>query len=192
MVPEHTDPISFAEVITMAEHKLHLYTGSGKGKTTAAMGLALRALGHGQRVLIAQFMKDGRSGELTALAQLPGATIFPAKPISGFTFSMTPAELAQAQAEQTAQAKAIERLILTLQPQTVILDELAMALSTNLVDEATARSLLQASLSCAETLTTGNLAPAWLHDLSDYVSLISAQKHPYETENLPARKGVEW
>ena len=47
--------------------KLHVYTGDGKGKTTAAMGLALRSLGHGRRVLIAQFLKDGRSGELAAL-----------------------------------------------------------------------------------------------------------------------------
>lgn len=117
------------------EHKLHLYTGEGKGKTTAAMGLALRALGHGQRVLIAQFMKDGRSGELTALAQLPGATVFPAKPISGFTFRMTPEQLAQTRQEQTLQAEALAVLIRETQPQTVILDELGQALSSGLVDE---------------------------------------------------------
>ena len=47
---------------------VQVYTGNGKGKTTAAMGLALRSLGHGNRVLIGQFMKDGRSGELLARA----------------------------------------------------------------------------------------------------------------------------
>jgi cob(I)alamin adenosyltransferase len=58
-----------------AANKLHLYMGQGKGKTTAAMGLALRALGHGRRVLIAQFLKDGRSGELRTLKNLPGALV---------------------------------------------------------------------------------------------------------------------
>ena len=51
-------------------HKLHIYTGDGKGKTTAAMGLALRSIGHGGRVLVAQFLKDGKSGELSALSTL--------------------------------------------------------------------------------------------------------------------------
>lgn len=174
------------------EHKLHLYTGTGKGKTTAAMGLALRALGHGQRVLIAQFMKDGRSGELTSLTQLPGATVYPAKPFTGFTFTMTPEQLAQARQEQNAQAVDLAGLIQRTQPQTVILDELAMAVSAGLVEERTARALLETALSCAETVVTGYSAPAWLHELCDYVSVISAEKHPYADEGLAAREGVEW
>ena len=174
------------------EHKLHLYTGEGKGKTTAAMGLALRALGHGQRVLIAQFMKDGRSGELTALAQLPGATVFPAKPISGFTFRMTSEQLAQTRQEQTLQAETLAVLIRETQPQTVILDELGQALASGLVDESIARDLLTCSLACAETICTGRRAPVWLIDMSHYVSVIAAEKHPFKTEGLTAREGVEW
>ena len=50
---------------------IHIYTGDGKGKTSAAMGLALRMAGHGKRVLLAQFLKDGSSGELRALGKLP-------------------------------------------------------------------------------------------------------------------------
>ena len=176
----------------MSEHKLHLYTGEGKGKTSAAMGLALRALGHGQRVLVAQFMKDGTSGELTALSQLPGASIYPAKPISGFTFRMTLEELETARREQTEQALLLTELIQNTQPQTVILDELGIALSSSLVEEEAARRLLAVSLSCAETAVTGRRAPEWLHTMSDYVSVIGAEKHPYTTEGLAAREGVEW
>ncbi len=176
----------------MAEHKLHLYTGDGKGKTTAAMGLALRALGHGQRVLIAQFMKDGRTGELAALRQVRGAEVFEAKPISGFTFQMSAAQLEQTRLEQTEQAEQLTALIADTQPQMVILDELAMALSLGLVGEKEAHALLNASLACAETVATGRSAPDWLRDQSDYVSVIVAEKHPYETEGLPAREGVEW
>ena len=65
-------------------NKLHVYTGNGKGKTTAAMGLAVRSAGHGRRVLIAQFLKDGRSGELNAFKMLPNVEVYPMKPVSGF------------------------------------------------------------------------------------------------------------
>lgn len=58
---------------------LHLYYGDGKGKTTAAMGLALRALGSGKRVVIVQFLKGGRSGEIPLLEQL-GAKVLRARP----------------------------------------------------------------------------------------------------------------
>ena len=68
-------------------NKLHVYTGPGKGKTTAAMGLALRSLGHGNAVLVAQFMKRANSGELAALRRL-NACVLTAPPISGFTFRM--------------------------------------------------------------------------------------------------------
>lgn len=176
----------------MAEHRLHLYTGEGKGKTTAAMGLALRALGHGQRVLIAQFMKDGRTGELAALRQVRGVEVFPAKPMSGFTFRMSAAQLEQTRLEQTEQAAQLTTLIADTHPQMVILDELAMAISLGLVGEQEARALLEASLACAETVVTGRSSPDWLREKSDYVSVIKAEKHPYETEGLPAREGVEW
>ena len=73
-------------------NKLHVYTGDGKGKTTAAMGLALRSLGHGNTVLVAQFMKKGNSGELAALRRFENATVMTAEPIRGFTFQMDDAQ----------------------------------------------------------------------------------------------------
>ena len=66
---------------------LHIYHGGGKGKTTAAAGLCLRAAGHGLRVGFAQFLKDGSSGECAALKVLPGVTVFDALPHVPFTFS---------------------------------------------------------------------------------------------------------
>ena len=70
---------------------LHLYWGDGKGKTTAAMGLALRALGHGRRVVILQFLKDGSSGEIEMLRRC-GAAVY-ACPNAKFTWLMTDAAL---------------------------------------------------------------------------------------------------
>ena len=77
----------------MEQGLLHLYWGDGKGKTTAAMGLALRALGSGKRVVIVQFLKGGNSGEIPILAQL-GAEIYRGKAGQKFVFQMTPEEKA--------------------------------------------------------------------------------------------------
>ena len=75
---------------------VHLYCGDGKGKTTAAMGLALRAAGQGFAVGVAQFLKDGSSGECRALAGLAGVTLFPFLPEVPFTFAMTPEQRGEA------------------------------------------------------------------------------------------------
>ena len=75
----------------MEQGLLHLYWGDGKGKTTAAMGLALRALGSGKRVVIVQFLKGGNSGEIPLLAQL-GAEIYRGKAGQKFVFQMTTEE----------------------------------------------------------------------------------------------------
>lgn len=174
------------------EHKLHLYTGEGKGKTTAAMGLALRALGHGERVLIAQFLKDGRSGELLALRQFPTVNLWKAVPMKKFLFRMSEEERAAARQEQTAQALALAATIAEQKPSLIVLDELALALARDMLEECAGWALLDAALASGETAVTGRSAPGWLREKADYVSVILAEKHPYATEGLPARKGVEW
>ena len=172
--------------------KLHVYTGDGKGKTTAAMGLALRSLGHGNAVLVAQFMKKGNSGELKALARFENARVLTAPPIAGFTFRMTAEEKAEARRQQTAFAEQARQAILDLRPQTVILDELGMALSCGMVEEQAARALIDCALTCAETAVTGRAVPDWLAARADYLSRIQAVRHPFDAEGLHARKGVEW
>ena len=175
----------------MDECRLHVYTGDGKGKTTAAMGLALRAAGHGMRVLAAQFMKRGESGELEGLRRL-GVRVLTAPPVEGFTFRMTPEELARTREEQCAFADALREEIEALQPDLVVLDELAVAAALELVDRPRAEALIDAALRTAETAVTGRNAPDWLLGRAAYVSRIAAEKHPYAGEKLPARKGVEW
>lgn len=176
----------------MTIRKLHLYTGEGKGKTTAAMGLALRSLGHGRNVFVAQFMKDGRSGELAALSQLPGAAVYVARPMEKFVFRMTQEERARAALEQNAQAMELTQRILRERPDLTVLDELAIAANMGMVGEAEARALIGAALESGECAVTGRYAPDWMREMADYVSVITPQKHPYETEKLMARKGIEW
>ena len=173
-------------------NRLHVYTGNGKGKTTAAMGLALRGIGHGRRVLVAQFMKKGNSGELIALRQFENACVMTAEPIRGFTSRLNEMEKRQARAEQTAFAREVREKIEAWQPETVILDELGMPLMLDMAEEEACRLLIESALKAGETAVTGRSVPTWLMEKADYVSRIEAEKHPYISEKLPARKGVEW
>ena len=173
-------------------NKLHVYTGEGKGKTTAAMGLALRALGHGRKVLVGQFMKTGQSGELAALKKLDGAVVMTAEPIRGFTFRMDDEQKNRTRAEQTAFCEALVRAVDSEKPDMIVLDELGIALTSGMLDDDAARRLIDRALESGETVATGRRVPEWLLDRADYLSRIMAERHPYQTEGLQARKGVEW
>ena len=173
-------------------NRLHVYRGTGKGKTTAAMGLALRALGHGFPVLVAQWMKNGESGELAALKTFPLARVLTAPPMGKFTFQMDEAQLRQAALEQNAFAGRLIDEIEAARPRLTVLDELGAALVLGLVEEKTARGVIAAALRTGETVVTGYQAPAWLEEQADYLTDLSALRHPYATEGLPAREGIEW
>ena len=173
-------------------NKLHVYTGDGKGKTTAAMGLALRGLGHGNAVLVAQFMKKGNSGELNALRRFENAVVMAAEPVEGFSFRMDEAQKGRARARQSAFLEDVAMALGRESPSLIVLDELGVALTTGMVEEAAARRLVDLALKCGETVVTGRYMPEWLEERADYLSRVVAQKHPYASEGLPARRGVEW
>lgn len=171
-------------------HLLHVYTGDGKGKTTAAMGLAARMLGHGHKVLIAQFMKQPNSGELLALKQL-GAVVVETSPMHGFTYQMDEDALRKTKERQSQDLARIAQAIETSKPDLVVLDELAVALGYSLVPKEEALALVKQALAVAEVVVTGRGASHELRDMADYVSRIDPEKHPFD-EGTPARKGIEW
>ena len=173
-------------------NRLHVYTGEGKGKTTAAMGLALRAAGHGGRVLVAQFLKKGNSGELIALGRLDNVCVMTAKPVKSLTSRMNETEKRETREEQTGFARAVDEKIRAWQPGMVILDELGITLALDMAEEDVCRRLIDDALASGETAVTGRHVPEWLMEKADYLSRIVAEKHPYISERLPARKGVEW
>lgn len=174
----------------MKPHCLHLLTGEGKGKSSAAAGMALRAAGHGWRVLYAQFMKDGTSGEVSVFRRLPEVTVFPMPPVTGFTFTMTPEQLAQTAQAQRDAAESLARAAGGC--GMIVLDELATALSCGLLTDADAAALLDACLAAGETVVTGHNPSAWLTERSDYVTELLPRRHPYTDSGLPGREGIEW
>lgn len=162
---------------------LHLYFGSGKGKTTAAAGLALRALGHGKKVVVVQFLKDGTSGEIEPLRRL-GAAVF-ACPNAKFTWLMTPQEKAAALAHNTQTLEAA----LQMPCELLILDEACAALRAALLPDA----LLQKAVLNApyEVVLTGRDPADWMLQNADYITEFIARRHPYE-KGIPAREGIEY
>jgi len=171
--------------------KLHLYMGNGKGKTTAAMGLALRGLGSGMRVYVAQFLKTGDSCELAALREHKNATVEFVEPVGKFLFEMDDEEKTATRISQTAAIARIDEAIAKLKPGLMVFDELAIAMQKDMVDGDAAMRLIDLGLSLGEVVTTGRYAPQALIARADYVSEIRKIKHPYE-QGLCARRGIEY
>lgn len=164
---------------------IHLYWGDGKGKTTAAMGLALRALGHNRKVVIVQFLKDGSSGEIAGLQRL-GATVY-ACPNAKFTWLMNEAEKAEARRNATsALHHALE------QPwDLLVLDEACAAYSNDLVDGELLRQAVARAETGSEVVLTGRTPAPWMQDAANYSTEMRACKHPFQ-EGVTAREGVEY
>ena len=164
---------------------LHLYWGNGKGKTTAAMGLALRALGHGRRVVIVQFLKDGTSGEIAPL-RAAGAAVY-ACPNAKFTWLMDEADKAaarEASARALGQARAEPFDLL-------VLDEACAALKSSILDEALLRRAVAFAKNGREVVLTGRDPAPWLQEAADYSTEMRAHRHPY-ADGVAAREGVEY
>ena len=170
----------------MKKGLVHLYWGEGKGKTTAAMGLALRALGGGLRVTVVQFLKSGTSGELEPLRQL-GAQVFSGKGSSKFVFQMTEEEKAICRRTITENL----RQALTVPCDLLVLDEACAAVQTGMIDEALLREAVLDRPEGREVVLTGRQPAPWMEEAADYSTEMKCHRHPYE-QGISARKGIEF
>lgn len=166
---------------------IHFYYGDGKGKTTSAMGLALRALGRGLPVTIVQFLKDGTSGECLGLQKL-GARILAGKAAPGFVFSMTNAQKEATRALHDANLETARKNVGI--KGMLVLDEAGDALSLGLLSEESLISLLEGR-GATEIVLTGHTPVECLVSRADYLTEMKALRHPYTT-GLPAREGIEY
>ncbi|MDI9470070.1 MAG: cob(I)yrinic acid a,c-diamide adenosyltransferase [Bacillota bacterium] len=170
---------------------VHYYYGDGKGKTSAAAGLALRLLASGRRVLILQFLKDGHSGEMRLLAAMEGAEVRAG--LIGRGFSWT---LSESEKEQTRQLHddAIHRAAADLkaaQFDALILDEVGTALDLGLLDREGLLRLIDSRPKNCELILTGHQADPDLAERADYLSRIVCEKHPWQ-QGITAREGIEY
>lgn len=169
---------------------IHIYTGDGKGKTTAAVGLAVRALGQGLTVLFVQFLKGNETGEVSSLEDL-GAEVIRPKKNHGFWWRLSDSEKDIVRHEHDAILKIVIALLRSARPpDLLILDEFTYVYNGQMADPKLCENLLKSFNKNTEVVMTGR-DPGPLADLADYLSEIKAVKHPF-TQGHPARKGIEY
>ncbi len=167
--------------------RIVLFTGDGKGKTTAAYGMALRFLGHGKRVLIARFCKNAPSGETTALAGVANLAILDS------TRGMTPPPdhpdyPEHVKAAETLFADAVAR---SRNYDFILLDEICGAVRKNLLPEDKIVAFLESLAPDQTVALTGRAASVGLLALADTASESLCLKHGYR-KGITAQAGVEW
>jgi len=175
----------------MKDAKIQIYTGDGKGKTTASIGLAVRAAGNGLNVKIAQFLKGTHTSEMEIFDIIENIELHRATKSKKFIFNMTEEErLAEQKSSQCLLEKAI-RWITDDATDVIIFDEILGALSNEFVLKEDIEKLLDQNTTKTEIVLTGRDAPQWLIDRADLVSEIKCIKH-YMDKGVNARKGIEF
>lgn len=177
-----------AGMATEREGFVHLYTGDGKGKTTAALGLVLRALGKGLKPAVLQFMKsDPTWGEIVTLLRLGVPVVQCGLDHWVFKGEATEADLAAA-------AAGLERaraLVLSGEYDLVVLDELITAVFFELLPLDSVLALIAARPGAVELVITGRRAPEELIAAADLVTEMRPLKHYYDA-GVQARRGIEY
>ena len=184
---------SEGEVLYMDKSKLgliHIYTGDGKGKTTAALGLILRASGRGLHVVLGQFLKGRETGELHTLSLLPGVKVFRGKPLTKFSFQMNEQEKAEVLQSHNEFIQELASYCRQEETDLLVLDEVIGACGTHLLDESMLIDFLKHKPEHLEGVMTGRNPSPELLELADYVSEICKRKHPFD-KGIPAREGRE-
>ncbi|UCG04404.1 MAG: cob(I)yrinic acid a,c-diamide adenosyltransferase [Candidatus Heimdallarchaeota archaeon] len=168
---------------------IHVITGDGKGKTTSALGLALRAAGHGFHSLIIQFMKKGWDyGELKALQNIPEISILQFG-TPEFVDKENPKKI---DLDEAKAALDRARIAITNEKWNIlILDEIIVALDFKLISEKQVIDVIKQKPKNLELVLTGREASNAIIELADYYTEICEHKHPYQRKIL-ARKGVEY
>jgi cob(I)alamin adenosyltransferase len=168
---------------------VQVYTGNGKGKTSAALGTVLRAVGHGLAVFIVFFMKgDPRYGEQKALALLPRVAFERTGRLRHVDRHNVTEE---DRAEVRKAMEAARRAMLSGEYDIIILDEVNVALSWGLVGLEEVEKLIAEKPPQVELILTGRYAPPELLELADLVTEMAEVKHPY-TKGVLARRGLDY
>ena len=174
----------------MKKGYIQIYTGNGKGKTTAAMGLALRAAGHGYKVRIVQFLKGGVTGELESLKKLETVKLYRVTDAERYIWDLTAEQKSDMQ-HRSKQMLDKARAWFGEGIDILILDEIMAAVQYDIVSLSDVLSLLDARPDSCEVVLTGRDAPDELAQRAHLITEMRDVRH-YFDDGVPARKGIEF
>jgi cob(I)alamin adenosyltransferase len=169
----------------------HIYTGDGKGKTTAAMGLAFRASAYDKKIYILQFLKGKKTGERMTSERFDNITFKRANDSDKFIFQMNESEKEELIKEAQQIWDEVVEVINKSDYEIIILDEIMGAISNNMVGTEQVADLIKSKNNDKELILTGRNAPEKLIKLADYVSEMKLVKHPFN-DDIPAREAIEY
>lgn len=171
---------------------VQVYTGDGKGKTTAALGLGLRASGGGFKVYMVQFLKGGDTGELHSIEKLePNFRIFRFERPRGFFWTLSEEEKIELQKDMKKALEFCRSVIKNRECDLLIIDEIMGALHTKLIDVSEVLELIKSKPEDMELILTGRNVPPEIMDAADLVTEMKEVKH-YFNKGVNARKGIEF
>lgn len=182
---------------------IHLYTGDGKGKTTAAVGLTIRAAGRGMRICFAQFMKGGDSGELYVLRKLSQVNILRSQKEFGFYNTLSEAEKHELTDIHNGILDSLLVLVEKGSCDMIVLDELTYPIKWDLLDRGRLERLFNFAQagpapggagdteSVPELVITGRDPEDFLLKWADYITSMECVRHPYD-KGVQARIGIEY
>ena len=170
---------------------IHLYTGEGKGKTTASIGLSVRAAGAGRQVVFAQFMKGRDTSELNILSSIPNVTIIRSRQELGWFKKDDPSSVQAFTEVHNSLLDTIEKLVYSGNCQFLVLDEVTYPYNYGIIDKERLLKLIESKPSYMELVLTGRNAPDIFKEKADYITEMTKLRHPYD-KGISAREGIEY
>lgn len=170
---------------------IHIYHGDGKGKTTAAIGLAVRAAGSNLKVLFVQFLKTEFSGERHVLSHTENVSITYCPLELKFTFEMDDKEKAQASKIFKGIFNRSVTTALTEKYDMLVLDEIFEAMNAGMLSESEVFEFIANAPTSMEIVMTGHNPPQKFINTADYITELKKVKHPYD-RGITARIGIEF
>ena len=168
---------------------IHIYCGNGKGKTTAATGLAVRAAGFGKKVVFCQFFKNGSSNEIKSLEKLDNITLLHCKKSHKLFSKMNEKE--KEEAKKDYKILFDEAISKSAEADLIVLDEAVSSCNYGMIDEEKLIDFLINKPKNLEVVLTGRNPSEKLLSYADYVTEMKKIKHPYD-KGTAARKGIEF